>query len=150
MLALSATFVLCGGTVTFVLQRYDGPPKSRDGIAIIRASGVGPTELVAIDGEPIRVPLERDNRLHVEVLPGVHDVDVAAPTIGLRHIITVRLLAEAGKVYRVEVWAPPSSQPPLGDQAWSAHAYEVDRDTDARRGIADAPPAPPPPAPDAG
>jgi len=148
-MALGAAIVACNGTVTFVMQQYAGPPKPKDSIAIIRSDGASATELVAVDGETIRAPLERNNRLHVEVLPGTHDVDVAAPAIGLRHAIPVRLLAEAGKVYRVEVWAAPPLQAPLGhggppppDGEWIAHAYEVDRDTDARRGIADAPAAP--------
>ncbi len=149
ILAVCAAVVCCGGTVTFVWQQYEGPSRSKDRIALVRTTGASSTLLVAIDGESILAPLDYDNRLHVEVLPGIHDIDVAAPSIGLRHVISVRLLAEAGKVYRVEVSAPPRSlpqpdngEPQLWDGEWQAHAYEVDRDTDARRGIADAPAAP--------
>jgi hypothetical protein len=151
-LAAHAALVCCGGTVTFVWELYQGPSRPRDSIAIIRSDGASPTELIAIDGESIRAPLEHDNRLHVEVLPGIHEVDVAAPSIGLRHVVSVRLLALAGRVYRVEVSPAPGGQaqpdngePPLRGEGWDVHAYEVDRETDARLGIADAPAAQAPP-----
>jgi hypothetical protein len=151
IVAVFMALVCCGGTVTFVWQQYEGPSRSRDRIAIIRTTGASPTVLVAIDGKSILAPLDEDNRLHVEILPGVHEVDVAAPSLGLRRVIPVRMLAEAGKVYRLAVSARPQSpsqpdnaEPPLWNEQWQAHAYEVDRDSDAPRGIADVPAAPAP------
>jgi hypothetical protein len=146
VLAVCTALFCCGGTVTFVWRQYDGPSRSKHSIAIIRQNGTSSTLIVALDGKAILAPIEADNRLHVEVLPGIHDVDVAAPGIGLRHVVPVRLLAEAGKVYRVEVTAsaaappqPVNGEPPLEEERWVARAYEVDRDTDAPRGNAEVP-----------
>jgi hypothetical protein len=147
MLAASALLVCCGGAVTFVWQQYEGPPLPKERIAILRQTGSSATVLVAVDGKSVLAPLESQNRLHVEVLPGVHEVDVAAPSLGLRHAIAVRLLAQAGKVYRVEVTGSPATQPEPdngeprfeGGGDWVAHAYEIDRETDAPRGIVDLP-----------
>lgn len=161
ILAACVLLVCCGGVVTFVWQGYEGAPLPKERIAILRQTGSSSTVLVAVDGKSVLAPLESQNRLHVEVLPGVHEVDVAAPSLGLGRAIPVRLLAEAGKVYRIEVTggsaaqAPPDNGEPRfeGGGDWVAHAYEVDRKTDAPRGIADAPVAPAPgirSAPEAG
>ncbi|MGH7434886.1 MAG: hypothetical protein ACRENE_04360 [Polyangiaceae bacterium] len=162
--ALCAALLGCASGVTFVYQHYDGPPQPAHRIAILRETGTSPTLIVAVDGKQILAPLERQNRLHIEVLPGLHEVDVAAPDLGLRHTIPIRMLAAAGKVYRVEVSGgptpppqPDNGEPPLEVGQWVAHTYEVDRDTDAPQGIADAPvpvtaapsPAAPPTAPPA-
>jgi hypothetical protein len=148
-LAVCALLVCCGGAVTFVWQQYEGAPLPKERIAILRQTGSSSTVLVAVDGKSVLAPLESQNRLHVEVLPGLHEVDVAAPSLGLRRALAVRLLAEAGKVYRVEVTggpvaqtAPDDGEPRFEGGDWTAHAYEVDRETDATRGIADAPSAP--------
>jgi hypothetical protein len=156
LLAVCTALVCCGGTVTFVWQQYDGPSMPKQSIAILRQNGTSATILVAVDGKSILAPIEPENRLHVEVLPGPHEVDVAAPGIGLRHAVPVRFMAEAGRVYRVEVTAAAEAQqptfngePPLEYERWVAHAYEVDRDTDTPRGVVDAPVprAAPPPRP---
>jgi hypothetical protein len=161
ILAVCAALVSCGGMVTFVWQQYDGPSRPKQSIAIVRQNGTSSTVLVAVDGKSILAPIEPENRLHVEVLPGPHEVDVAAPGIGLRHAIPVRFLAEPGRVYRVEVTlsapvqgaaeAPEpafNGEPPLEYERWVAHAYEVERDTDTPRGVVDAPvPHPAAPAP---
>ena len=134
-----AALVLTGcGSMTFVVQEYAGPPRPRDGIAIIRVNGSGGPDVVAVDDQPLRVALEPLNRIHVEVLPGPHEVDVEVtePEIGLRHTLPIRFLAAAGKVYRVEVLAAPPSASMRGDARWDAQAYEVDRNTDARLGVA--------------
>jgi hypothetical protein len=134
-----AGFVLTGcGSMTFVVQEYAGPPRPHDGIAIIRVNGSGGPDVVAVDDQPLRVALEPLNRIHVEVLPGPHEVDVEVtePEIGLRHTLPIRFLAAAGKVYRVEVFAVAPSAPARGEARWDAQAYEVDRSTDARLGVA--------------
>jgi hypothetical protein len=137
--------------MTFIVQNYPGAPRPQDSIAIIRVdSGNGP-DVISVDDVPLRVTLESPNRVHVEVLPGPHEVDVEVieREIGLRHVLPVRFIAEAGKVYRVEVLEVAA---PAGlERHWDAHAYEVDRDFDSRLRVAapvGAPPsAPAPPAP---
>ncbi|HZU85795.1 MAG TPA: hypothetical protein VE987_22875 [Polyangiaceae bacterium] len=148
VLGLAFAIGSCGGTITFVMQGYAGSPRPRETIAIVRSNGGSPTELVAVDGELVHAPLERDTRLHVEVLPGLHEVDVAAAIGGFRHVAAVRFLAEAGRVYRVEMWSAAGSGAPSVDAQWVAHAYEVDRDTDAVIATVDTPPpsVPTPPA----
>jgi hypothetical protein len=152
--ALGAALFSCASGVTFIYQHYDGPPQPASRIAILRETGTSPTLIVAVDGKQILAPLERQNRLHIEVLPGIHEIDVAAPDLGLRHSIPIRMLAAAGKVYRVEVSGgatpqpqPETGEPPLEVGQWVAHTYEVDRETDAPEGIADAPVASAAPAP---
>jgi hypothetical protein len=142
----------CGG-MTFIVQEYDGPPRAPGSVAIIRVNGSHGPDVVSVDDQPLRIALEPLNRVHVEVLPGPHEVDVEVtePEIGLRHTLPIRFLAQAGKVYRVEVFgvAPSTSGP--SDTRWDARAYEVDRGSDARLGVAAPwgapPPAPPPPRP---
>jgi hypothetical protein len=143
----------CGG-MTFVVQQYAGPQRSAERVAIIRVGAGGP-EVVSVDDVPLRVTLEPQNRVHVEVLPGPHEVDVEVtePEIGLRHVLPVRFLAQAGKVYRVEVLAVATAAGTGSEARWDARAYEVDRDSDVRLSVAAAVPAatppvsPPPPAP---
>jgi hypothetical protein len=147
--AALAVVAACGG-MTFVVQEYDGPPRPTAGIAIIRVEAENGPDVVAVDDQPLRVALERPNRIHVEVLPGPHEVDieVTEPEIGLRHTLPVRFVAAAGKVYRVEVTAAASGAPSSGAETrWEAHVYEVDRESDARLGLAA--PVTPPPAPTA-
>jgi hypothetical protein len=150
-LGASIAGTACGG-MTFIVQEYEGVPRPIEGIAIIRVEAGNGPEVVAVDDQPLRVALEKPNRIHVEVLPGPHEVDieVVEPAIGLRHTIPVRFLASAGKVYRVEVLAVAASAG-SSESHWDARAYEVDRDTDAHVGIAapvaPLPPPPPPPSP---
>jgi hypothetical protein len=138
--------------MTFIMQEYDGPARPRTAVAMIRSDDHGPMP-VAIDGKAVRVAsaLDPGNRLQMEVLPGPHEVDVQVRELetGLVHEVPVRFVAEASKVYRLEVRA---FQAPGGPTFQSA-AYEVDPGSDARLGpVASAPPGPepaPPPAPPA-
>jgi hypothetical protein len=119
--------------MTFIMQEYDGPPRPREAVAMVRTDDRGPM-LTAVDGHAVRVTsaLDPGNRLHVEVLPGPHEVDVEVTEAetGLVHAVPVRFVAEANKVYRVEVRA---FQAP-GAPTFLTDAYEVDRDSDARLG----------------
>jgi hypothetical protein len=115
-------FVSCGGP-TFVVQQYGGPPRSIDGIAIIRVNPGG-LELYAVDGESLRVAPEKGTRFHIEVLPGVHEIGIDDPSTGFAGA-NVRFVAEPGKVYRMVIRSGPLD-PGLG-----AYAYEVDRSSDA-------------------
>ena len=141
--------------MTFIVQQYDGTPRPPSAIAIVRIDSHSP-DVTAVDDQPLRVALEPPNRIHVEVLPGPHEVDVEVtePEIGLRHVLPVRFLAEGGKVYRVEVLAVASSATGGAAAAgprWDARAYEVDRGSDAKIAVAapwpSASPRPPAPAP---
>jgi hypothetical protein len=136
--------------MTFILQEYDGPPRPRTAVAMIRTDDQGPM-LVTVDGKAVRVAgaLESGNKLQVEVLPGPHEFDVQVREVetGLVHEVPVRFIAEANKTYRLEVRA---FQAP-GGPTFQSIAYEVDPASDARLGpaapAAAPPPAPPPPSP---
>src|SRR5262245_33049143 len=96
---LAVSVAGCGGP-TFVVQPYAGPPRPSDTIAVIRVNGGGPS-LAVVDGEALRVEPEQGTRLHIEVMPGVHEVAVVAPALGVNDGIFVRFPAEAGRVYRM-------------------------------------------------
>lgn len=121
---------------TFVVQQYDGPPRPRDSIAILRVNGAESVRLLFLDEEDVAAPIASDGRLHIELLPGKHTLtarngdDRTAPTGAFAFV------AEAGKVYRVVF---------SGERA---QLYEVDRDSDkpVREAMSTAP-APPVTAP---
>src|SRR5882672_11625 len=72
VLAAAAPLAGCSRGMTFVMQHYDGPPRPKSSVALIRVNaGPGP-DLVTVDGDPLPLGrvLEPGNRLHIEVLPG--------------------------------------------------------------------------------
>lgn len=116
----------CGGP-TFILQQYDGPPRSAESIAVLRFEGQGSVDLVSIDGSIADAHVPDDARLHVEVLPGRHVLGVAnraAPNDPPRRVLFV---AEAGRYYQVAFLAPPANE-------WvpSVHVFEIDRRSGAQ------------------
>src|SRR5215216_5088777 len=136
-----ALFVACGGP-TFVVQQYPGPPRPRDGIAIIRLNGGGP-RIVTLDRESLVVP-ERGTRFHVEVLPGAHELEIDDPNLGIAGL-GLRFVAEPEKVYRVVLRStlPPNLSLPIS----VPQVFEVDRASDAEiRPATIANEAPPPPS----
>jgi hypothetical protein len=144
---LGVVLIGCGGP-TFVVQQYSGAQRPRESIAIIRVNGDRP-QLLALDGEPLLVPQE-GTRFHIEVLPGVHEIEVADRYVGFAGS-TVRFVAEPAKVYRIVVRPMPTEN----GSSWRASASEVDRATDAELGAALEPndkpvPAFAPPSVDAG
>jgi hypothetical protein len=138
---LGIAFVCCAGP-TFVVQQYAGPPRPRESIAVIRVNGGGP-KLATLDHEPLLIP-EKDSRFHIEVLPGVHEIEVDDPNLGYDGA-TVRFVTEANKVYRIIVRTTMTPNAP--GPTWTARAYEVDRSTDAELGPAASPSDAPPPIP---
>lgn len=141
VLLLAVTVAGCPGP-TFVVQQYGGPVRAQENIATLRINASEPVHLVTLDGEDVRVPLESDSRLHIELLPGRHRLGVGSGTNDAVHELV--LVAEAGKVYRVVfVDAAP-------------HVLEVNRSSDASGADVTPPPAkiapaapaaaPPPPA----
>ena len=126
----------CSGP-TYVAQQYDGDPRPREEIAVVRVNAKDPVLLDSLDGEAIAVRLPEDSRLHVEVLPGPHRVGVANALDPNAPADLVFFVAEPNKVYRPVLLADP---PPV-----SARIYEVDRDSDALvRDVTAAPQSPPP------
>jgi hypothetical protein len=142
---LAALVVACGGP-TFVVQQYAGPPQPREVIAIVRVNGGGP-RVVALDREALVVP-EKGTRFHIEVIPGVHELHVDDPGLGIAGL-GLRFVTEPDKVYRVVVRATstPGSPVPLS----VPQVFEVDRETDAElrpaAPVNDTPPPPPPSVP---
>jgi hypothetical protein len=115
------------GTATFVVQQYDGNPLPREQIALLRVNGGDPLRLETLDGERLSYQL-RDpaTRIHVELLPGVHELAVSDPDEGLPQ--TRRFRAQAGKVYRPG-WVTELASSERG----AGHRFvlfEVTRDTD--------------------
>src|SRR5689334_7599490 len=96
---VGALFVCCVGP-TYVVQQYAGPARPRESIAVFRVNGSGPRVATLDDGRLV-IP-EKDTRFHIEVLPGVHEVEVEDPNLGLT-ASRVRFVAEANKVYRIVV-----------------------------------------------
>ena len=136
-LALSGMLLHACSGPTYVAQQYDGDPRPKEEISVVRVNAKDPVLLDSLDGEAIAVRLPEDSRLHVEVLPGPHRVGVANALDPNAPAALVSFLAEAGRVYRPILRADP---PPA-----SARIYEVDRDTDALlRDVTAAPPTPPP------
>lgn len=129
-LLLAGMVAGCPGP-TFVVQQYGGPVRAQETIATLRINASEPVHLVTLDGEDVRVPLEADSRLHIELLPGKHRLGVASGANEAAQ--DVLLTAEAGKVYRV-VFVDASP-----------HVFEVNRSSDAAG--TDVTPSPPAPEP---
>lgn len=116
--------VACAGP-TYVVQQYDGPVRPAESIAILRVNGKDPIRLESLDGEPVGTRVAEDSRLHVEMLPGRHQLRVrdlarqgAAPG-------RAAFMAEAGRVYR------PVASAPRDEITTSLQVFEVDADSDA-------------------
>ncbi len=122
-LALSAC-----GVATFIVQQYEGEPLANERIAILRVNGGDPVRLEELDGEVLAYELhERGSRVHIEMLPGEHELGLADGA-GLP-LKRRRFMAEAGKVYRPMVFRNPTPSLPSTD-VWAVAIYEVDRDSD--------------------
>jgi hypothetical protein len=135
-LFLVALVAACMGP-TFIVQQYNGPPRPRESIAILRVNGAEPVRLLFLDNEDVAAPVASDSRLHIEVLPGVHTLTARNGDERTAPTASFTFDALAGKVYRV-VFTGETGQ-----------LYEVDRDTDKlTREVPPPPqPAPPPPPP---
>ncbi len=122
-LALSAC-----GVATFIVQQYEGEPLANERIAILRVNGEDPVRLEELDGEVLAYELhERGSRVHIEMLPGEHELGLAdGPGLPLKRR---RFVAEAGKVYRPMVFRNPIPRLRSAD-VWAVAIYEVDRASD--------------------
>jgi hypothetical protein len=114
----------CPAGPTYVVQQYPGPQRAQETISILRVNGKDNVRIGALDSEEITARIAEDVRLHLELLPGHHALLVKTGEAYER----VSFDAEAGKVYRVILDAPPSGPNPTPG---NAHVHEVDRDSDA-------------------
>lgn len=117
VLALAASFTACVGP-TFVVQGYPGPAREPYSVAVLRVNGGDSVRLHYLDGEDVRAPIVSDGRLHIELLPGRHEVSAFDEKDAARRAPPVAFSGEAGKVYRVVF---------VGDRA---RVVEVDRGSD--------------------
>ncbi len=117
------------GQVTYVLQEYDGPPRAREQVSVLRIESEDPAQIVSLDGEPLGTQaFDSDVRFHIEMLPGRHTLAIKNPKAELQAAHTVAFVAEPGRVYRVlvadrpwHVTAPSANRPGM----WSALIYEI-------------------------
>jgi hypothetical protein len=105
----------CPPGPTYVVQEYQGPPRSLETIGVLRVNGKDSVRLETLDDQEITARVDEDARLHVELLPGRHTLSVRSGEPGRR----VAFDAQPGKVYRVV----------MEDAA--PHVHEVDRETDS-------------------
>jgi hypothetical protein len=126
-----AQIASCGGP-TFIIQQYAGAPRPKESIAVIRLRGADSVQVLALDRERL-MPVERGVRLHIEVAPGMHEIDVGSegeiPTSGVDEFRQrLRFTAEAGKVYRVIV----SQRLATGAAGqYAPRIYEVDPESES-------------------
>lgn len=113
---------------TFVMQGYKGPERPAETLAILRINGAEGVQLLELDAQPAGVPVSADARLHIELLPGEHELVLLNRSQDPPFAEPVGFLAEAGRVYR-----PGFAS--LGTQGASSEArvYEVDGASDAVR-----------------
>ena len=134
MRVLIALFLLvltaCMGP-TFIVQQYNGPPRPRETIAILRVNGADSVRLLFLDNEDVAAPIVSDGRLHIELLPGKHAVTARNGDDRTAATGSLEFVAEANKVYRITF---------TGE---TAHLWEVDRDSDKPSREVTAPSPPP-------
>jgi hypothetical protein len=128
MFVTAVVFVGCPGP-TFVVQQYKGPQRTNETIAILRVNGNDPARLLILDDEDVAAPLERDSRLHIEMLPGRHTL-VAVNGSNNERSAVIAFQADPGKVYRA-AFGPDGA----------AHVFEVNRSSDVIGADATVPPS---------
>ncbi len=141
--------VACVSVATFIVQQYDGEERPSDSLSILRLNPSDPVILVALDGERLNFAVtEPDTRVHIEMLPGEHVLDVGHVNdpIGVQQ---VRFLGEAGATYRVLVGMSPRDASAAAQGRWQAQVVLVDAESDRVLAPARAPEPPPIPDPTA-
>jgi hypothetical protein len=97
---------------------------------VLRLNGDDPVRLEALDGEPLGYELhDRASRVHIEMLPGEHELALAeAPELPAKRR---RFRAQAGKVYRPLLVRTNTDGPIIpGVTGWVVGIYEVDSSSD--------------------
>lgn len=121
----AAAFVLalvgCPGP-TFVVAQYPGDERPQSELSVLRVNGKESVRLLSLDGQDVAAPLERDSRLHIEMLPGKHSVLVTDANEPEAHIDEIAFEGSPGKFYRVVL--TPGTRGPV------AQVHEVDRGSD--------------------
>jgi hypothetical protein len=87
-----------------------------------------------MDGEALgRQVLDSDTRLHIEMLPGKHQLEVENPKASRRTTQRVQFIAEPGRTYSVvladRAWHAQKSEPARPD-TWSPLVYELEGSSD--------------------
>lgn len=123
------------GQVTFVVQAYPGAARSAEQVSIVRITRDAPVRVVSVDGDPLgNQAIEPGTRLHVEVLPGKHELAIQNDAAPVDKTKTVRFVAEAGRIYRVLLadreWHTHSAPREPAAATWSPLVYEVEPDRD--------------------
>jgi hypothetical protein len=114
-------------TTTFVIQQYEGDALEASRVAVLRVNGGTDIVIVAFDGEELNYSqTDESSRVHIEMLPGMHEITVGNLADPLRRVNETEFLAEAGKVYRLTLDKPGGEA--LGD--WRPLVWVVDADTD--------------------
>ncbi|AKV04234.1 hypothetical protein AKJ09_10897 [Labilithrix luteola] len=119
--AFALALVGCPGP-TFVVAQYPGEERPQSELSILRINGKESVRLLTLDGQDVAAPLERDGRLHIELLPGKHSVMVTDTNEPEAHIDEVAFEGSPGKFYRVVLAA--------GARGPVAQVHEVDRGSD--------------------
>jgi hypothetical protein len=122
---LGMALAQCGGP-TFIVQQYAGPPRPKESVAVIRIDDSDTAQHLSLDRERL-APVEKGNRMRIEMLPGMHQIGVTEPYNPSAPEQSLRFRAEAGKVYRVHV----ARMPEAAGGALAARVYEVDPSSDA-------------------
>jgi hypothetical protein len=131
LLALALGVLAC--TTTFVVQQYGGAPLPPNRISILRVNSEDAAVIVSLDGESLGYSVtEKNTRVHIEMLPGVHELDAGYTGDARQRIQSLRFRTQPGRVYRLAILGkPPGSTPAYRTGLhWRSAIYEVDRDTD--------------------
>lgn len=131
-------FAASCATATFVVQQYEGAALDPSRVAVLRVNGGTPIVVVALDGEQLDYSQQdASSRVHIEILPGVHELEVGNLEDPLRRVERLSFVAEPGRVYRLTLDVPAG-----GLRPWRPLAWEVDPESD--RALARAKGAPEP------
>jgi hypothetical protein len=124
---------------TYVIQQYEGPVRPEESIAILRINGAEPVRVVTLDGEYADPKLEPDTRLHIEVVPGSHELEIrtrdddsSASDYRPRISRTVKFEAAAGRVYRVVLEPVQTSVAGATATRSEPKVFEVERGSDKK------------------
>lgn len=126
-LAIAVALLGCAPS-TFVVQGYKGRARPPETLSILRVNGADSVQLLQVDAEPADVPVSRDARLHIELLPGEHEIVLFNAGGNASFADPVSFVAEPRRVYR-----PGFARLGGPDAVPEARVYEVDLASDAVR-----------------
>ncbi len=145
--AIAISFIIaCAASATFIVQQYNGDPLPAERIAILRMVGGEEGYLASLDGENLDYRVEgHSDRIHIEMLPGQHEVGVSLRQLGL---VVYRVFeARAGVIYQFKVLRSVLQRGKRSRQTWSVGVFEVSPETgDLIRDVSRSPLPPAPPS----